>query len=65
MFGRYFAMRDKAKNLPTVEVTEEKFVAAMIADGKTEKEARFQATVGKGLGGACMVGEKMLKIVDK
>lgn len=65
MFGRYFAMRDKAKDLPTVEVDEKEFVEAMIVDGKTEKEARFQATVSKGLGGACMVGERMLKIVDK
>lgn len=65
MFGRYFeymAMREKAKNLPEVEVTEEEFIQAMIAEGKTEEEAKLQATVGRGLGGSCMVGDRMLRI---
>lgn len=61
-YGRYMAMREKASKLPEVEVTEEEFIQAMIAEGKTEEEAKLQAKVGKGLGGACMVGDRMLKI---
>ena len=59
---RYLDMKNKSKNLPDVEVTEEEFVAALVATGASEKEAKFQATVSKGLGASTMVGDKMMKI---
>lgn len=62
MFQRYSKMMEQAANLPTVEVTEEEFVQAMIDDGKSEDDARFQATMSKGLGSSVMVGDRKLKI---
>lgn len=61
---KYHAMKSKAKDLPHIEVTEEEFVAALITDGQTEKDAKFHATVSKGLGASTMVGDKMLKIKE-
>jgi hypothetical protein len=58
----YSKMMKKAKTLPTIEVDEAEFVRLMIESGKTEKEAKFQAKMSKGLGSAVMVGDKMVKI---
>jgi hypothetical protein len=57
---KYYEM--KSKNLPTEEVTEEEFVKLMMETGKTEKEAKFQATISKGLGATTEVNGRMLQI---
>ena len=55
-------MREKARTLTEIEVSEEEFVRLMVESGKTEKEAKFQAKMSKGLGSSVMIGEKMVKI---
>lgn len=55
-------MREKARTLTEIEVSEEEFVRLMIESGKTEKEAKFHAKMSKGLGSSVMIGEKMVKI---
>lgn len=61
--GRYLAMREKAKDLPEEEVTEEKFIVAMMAEGATEKQAKDAAWFSRKLGSSAQVGTKMLRIV--
>lgn len=46
-----------------VEVSEAEFVRLMMESGKTEDEAKAQANFAKGLGAACNIGDKMVKIV--
>lgn len=48
--------------LPDVEVTEEEFVAAMVATGVTEEKAKRAAFVSKELGASTKVGDRMLII---
>lgn len=58
---RYMEMKYGPK-LPDEEVTEEDFVAAMVATGVPESEAKTAAFVSKGLGASTKVGDRMLKI---
>lgn len=60
--NRYLEMREKAKTLPQVEVTEEEFVRLMVEAGETEEKAKFSANISKGLGSSVMIGDKMVKI---
>jgi hypothetical protein len=50
------------ENLPEVEVSEEEYIAAMIADGKSEAKAKMHAKISQALGASTRVGDKMLKI---
>lgn len=57
-FRRYMeAKHGPAKDYPRREVTEEEFIRLMMATGVTHPKAKLQATVAKGLGSACLVGE--------
>ena len=61
----YMAMREKAKTLPELEVTEEEFIRMMIEAGETPEKAKLNATLSKGLGSSVMIGDKMIKIKDQ
>lgn len=61
--SRYIGMREKSKNLPHVEVTEEEFIRLMVENGETEEKAKFHAKISKGLGSAVMIGDKMVQII--
>lgn len=58
---RYMEMKYGPK-LPDEEVTEEEFVAAMVATGETEEKAKRTAFISKELGASTKVGDRMLKI---
>jgi hypothetical protein len=45
--ARYIEMKEKAKNLPETEVSEEEFVRLMMETGEVEEKARFQAKISK------------------
>lgn len=62
--GRYLEMKEKAKTLPHVEVSEEEFIRLMVEAGETEEKAKFNATMSKGLGSSVMIGDKMVIIKD-
>jgi hypothetical protein len=47
---------------PVEEVTEEEFVAAVIATGESEEKAKETAFFSKGLGAATDVGGRMLQV---
>lgn len=50
------------RDLPTVEVSEAKWVAARMTQGDTEEEAKFQARMAKGLGSGVRVGDEIWEI---
>ena len=58
---RYMEMKYGPKK-PEEEVTEEEFVAAMVATGVPEEKAKFNATISKGLGASTDIGGRLLKI---
>lgn len=60
--SRYIKFRHESKDLPEVEVTEEEFVRLMMEAGQSEKEAKFQAFISKGIGGATRIGDRMVKV---
>lgn len=62
--GRYLEMKEKAKTLPQMEVSEEEFIRLMVEIGETEEKAKFHAKMSKGLGSSVMIGDKMVKIKD-
>ena len=66
MFGasRYFAMKNKASQLPEVSLTEKEFIRLMMETGKTKKEAALQAKFAKTMGSSVMIGDKMVSISD-
>lgn len=61
-YAKFLAMYNKAKGLPEVEVTEEEFIAIMVATGETIEKSQQTAKLSKLLGSIVMVGDKMLKI---
>jgi hypothetical protein len=60
--SRYMQMKEKAKTLTEIEVSEEEFIRLMMEAGQTEEKAKFQAKMSKGLGSSVMIGENMVKI---
>jgi hypothetical protein len=59
-------MKAKYGNLPTVEMTRDKFIEMLEAHGKTREEAEMQLDVGLKLGADSMViGDKRYKIVEQ
>ena len=53
----------EAAKAPLREVDFEEFVRCMVADGSSEREARLQAEVNRGLGGETLVGGVRLRCV--
>jgi hypothetical protein len=67
MFGprgikQHIAAKDRASALPHIKVTEEEFIARMIASGRTATDARLQAAMAKAFGSAVMIGDEIVKI---
>ena len=58
---QYMKMKYGPKK-PVEEVTEEEFVAAVIATGESEEKAKQTAFISKNLGGATDVGGRMLQV---
>jgi hypothetical protein len=61
-YGEFLA---NMRELPHVGVTKKEFIAKMIANGKTNEEAEFQAKICKELGSSVLVGEEMLFLVKR
>ncbi len=61
-YGYYLSMREKAKNLPEIEVDKEEFIRLMMETGITREKAEFHAKICLGMGSAVMIGEQMVKI---
>ena len=56
-------LRDEAAEAPVVEVTEAEFVAAMMATGVSEPDARLQLTWARALGADVLCGGRLLRVV--
>lgn len=52
----------KNKDRPLREVTNEEFIAIMVAAGKTKSQASLQATLCVGLGSQVLCGDEWLKV---
>ena len=61
----FLRFRGGHKHLPEEDVTEDVFVAMLMAEGKSRERAQIQANVCKEMNSRILVGEKMVGIKEK